>query len=84
VGTPVGMVGRLTYWRFGNLLLLGVDKTVRGHVIELAYCWIRRDAYFIAGISNTRLAVRMRPASYLCSLRSSRWSSTCAIWPGTL
>jgi len=34
VGTLVGMVGRLTYWRFGKLLLLIVDETVRGHVIE--------------------------------------------------
>lgn len=84
MGTLVGMVGRLTYWRFGKLLRLGVDETVRGHVIELAFRRIRRDAHFISGMSNTQLAGRMRPASYLCSLRSSHWSSTCAIWPGTL
>lgn len=84
MGTLVGMVGRLTYWRFGKLLLLGVDETVRGQVIGLTLRSIRRDAHFIAGMSNTGLAGRMRPASYLCSLRSSHWSSMCAIWPGTL
>jgi len=33
-GTLVGMVGRLTYWRFGKLLLLIVDETVRDTLLN--------------------------------------------------
>lgn len=44
MGTLVGTVGRLAYWRFGMLLLLAVDETVRGHVMKCAFCGRRRGA----------------------------------------
>ena len=38
MGTAVGMVRGLAYWRFGVLVLFVVDETVTGHVIECAFC----------------------------------------------